>query len=278
MQQGNPEAMANAKKLDDETIITILRTIRNQNYPLLVKLCQHSGEIYNLIASANDGANKNDGSEKWFRWFCEQLFTKYLPHYNTQESTINDQIFKAHGIDKESFRTVVMEKCEAGNKDIIHYNNQVAENFKRAVLGNVPTIQADIPEYMTNDLVYECLKKSHIDFLNSHCTLFEKVLGAGEALDLKTNKRLLIAINWLSLYDHLARHFALASKGQPLNYHPLNYYMLMKPDLAQSDPTFQQIDGAYKAVHGKIRQMLDQGSLDGAAIEQIKQEIASVGV
>lgn len=276
MEQANPEALANAQKLDDETIITILRTIRNQNYPLLVKLCQHSGEIYKLIATANDGANKNDGTEKWFKWFCEQLFTKYLPHYNTQETAINDQIFKAHGIDKVSFRQVVMEKCQAGNKDIIHYNNQVAENFKRAVLGNVPTIKADIPEYMTKELVLECLKKSHIDFLNSHCTLFEKVLGSGEALDLKTNKRFLIAINWLSLYDHLARHFALASKGQPLNYHPLNYYMLMKPDLAQGDADFQAIDGAYKQVHAKVRGLLDQGAIDQAAIDQIKQDIAAV--
>lgn len=276
MEQANPEALANAQKLDDETIITILRTIRNQNYPLLVKLCQHSGEIYKLIATANNGANQNDGSEKWFKWFCEQLFTKYLPHYNTQETAINDQIFKAHGIDRVSFRTVVMEKCQAGVKDIIHYNNQVAENFKRAVLGNVPTIKAEIPEYMTNELIYECLRKSHIDFLNSHLTLFEKVLQSGEALDLKTNKRFLIAINWLSLYDHLARHFALASKGQPLNYHPLNYYMLMKPELAQGDAQFQAIDGAYKQVHAKIRGLLDQGAIDQAVIDQIKQEIAAV--
>lgn len=275
MEQGNPEAMANARKLDDATIITILRTIRNQNYPLLVKLCQHSGEIYKLIANTNE-ANKNDGSDKWFKWFCEQLFTKYLPHYNTQETAINEQIFKSHGIDKVAFRTIVMEKCEAGNEDIIHYNNQVAENFKRAVMGNVPTIKADIPAYMTKELVYECLRKSHIDFLNSHCQLFEKVLASGEPLDLKTNKRLLIAINWLSLYDHLARHFALASKGQPLNYHPLNYYMLMKPDLAQGDATFQQIDQAYKAVHAKIRGLLDQGAIDQAAIQQIQQDIAAV--
>ena len=50
----------------------------------------------------------------------------------------------------------------------------------------------------------------------------------------------------------------------------------MKPELAQGDAQFQAIDGAYKQVHAKIRGLLDQGAIDQAVIDQIKQEIAAV--
>lgn len=155
-------------------------------------------------------------------------------------------------------------------------NNLVSADFKRACIGKVPTIKDAIPAFMTNEVILNALKKAHIDFLNSHCDLFGKVLAAKESLDLKTNKKLLVAINWLSLYDHLAKHLSIASKGQPMAYHPLNYYMLKKAELHSKDPAFQAVDATYKGMHKKIRAMLDKNEIDAGVIPTLKAEIAAL--
>ena len=259
-------------EIDAQTLGAIQREVMIANFPLLVKLSRAAVPIYQKIES-EDGGNKNDGSDRYFRWYCGVVFKKYLPHFQAQEASVNNKIFQRYGVTKESYGYSIAQQCKAGNKDIGNMNKHMAESFKRAMFGGAPTVKAPNPKFLTRAVYIDCLNKSHKDFLMSHCTLFEKVLASNEPVDPAKNKRLFYALNWLSMYDHLSKHLIAAAGGEPLEWHPLNYFLLQREVYEQKDPAVVKINDTYRKIHERIQAAVGQRQINAGAINAFKQEI-----
>jgi len=262
--------------IDEATLVTLQKEVLNANFPLLVKLAKMSGPIYQKI-EGEDQSNKNDGSDRFFKWYTGVLFKKYLPHFQAQEAAINNKIFTKYGTDKKSYAASIAEFCKNGHKDISQTNKHIAESFKRAVFGIPPTVKSPATKFLTLPVYAECLRRAHKDFLISHCSLFEKVLGAGEAIDLKSNKRLFFALNWLSMYDSLSRHLIEAQAGEQLEWHPLNYFLLAREQF-DKEPSITAINDAYKKCHEKMQAQVMGGNMDSATISGLKAEVIAMSV
>ena len=269
--QGQP-GQAPPPEIDAQTLNAIQREIMVANFPLLVKLSRAAVPIYKKIES-EDGGNKNDGSDRYFRWYCGVIFKKYLPHFQAQEASINNKIFQRYGVTKESYGYSVVQQCKAGNKPVGDLNKHMAESFKRAVFGGAPTVKANPAKFLTRAVYIDCLNKSHKDYLMSHCTLFEKVLKSGEPVDPSKNKRLFYALNWLSMYDHLSKHLVAAAGNEPLEWHPLNYFLLLRDQYEEKDPAVIKINDTYRKIHEKIQVACAQNGVNQGTIDALKQEI-----
>jgi hypothetical protein len=262
--------------LDEATLVQLQKAVLNANFPLLVKLAKLAGPVYQKI-EREDPSNKNDGSDRYFKWYTGVLFKKYLPHFQSQEAAINNRLFQSYKTDKHSYAASIAEFCKNGHKEIGSTNKHIAESFKRAVFGIPPTVKADPPAFLTPAVYAECLRRSHKDFLISHCSLFEKVLGAGEAIDLKTNKRLFFALNWLSMYDSLSKHLTEAQGGEQLEWHPLNYFLLARETLDKT-PEVVAINTHFKKMHEAMQAQVMNGSMDAATIQKLKADVIAANV
>lgn len=267
-----PNQQAPPPEIDGQTLQVIQREVMRANFPLLVKLSRAAVPIYKKI-EGEDGGNKNDGSERYFKWYCSVIFKKYLPHFQAQEASINNKIFQKYGVDKHSYGYSIAQQCKGGNKTVGDMNKHMAESFKRAVFGGAPTVKANPPKFLTREVFIDCLNKSHKDFLMSHCTLFEKVLANNEPIDPRSNRRLFFALNWLSMYDHLAKHVTIAAGNEPLEWHPLNYFLLQRDQYEKNDPAVVKINDCYKGIHEQIQKQVAQGQINTASIAALKQQI-----